>query len=452
MNIFNKIFQCKQSLEEFKLLFDISPAVVIRCDKKGNVTYANKAFEEKFGYPLSEFLHKIFVGDLYKGGIEEARKIMNLLRSKDYGGVGKLINYETIGITRYGEEIPFLVNASIVYKNGKENGSAGYLFDITDRKLYEKELQIQKEKYRSLLENASIGMFILSNSNRLEYFNKKFQELLGYSELELRSINFYNLVDEKNFDVFKQIIDKVMRNETVKLPFETIFIKKDGEKIYVEIFLNLINYDEKVMIQGFVNDITRRKLLELELIEVNEKLKELSIKDELTEVYNLRYFREMLKLKYLESKRYKIPLGLIIIDIDDFKKVNDTYGHMAGDFVLKNVAKIISNSVRNADIVSRYGGDEFIVILPNATDEDLTKIAKRILENIKSFEFWYELNKINISVSIGMSSFEGKEELIKNENDLLKFADTALYTVKNQKGKNSIFLYDGGECGRILQD
>ncbi len=443
MNFFQKIFSCKQNLEQFKLLFDISPAVVIQCDKKGYITYANKTFEEKFGYPLSEFKEKIFVGELYKGGIEEARKIMRLLKSKEYGGVGKLVDYETIGITRYGEEIPFLVNASLIYNNGKEVGTAGYLFDVSNIKLFKKELEIQQERFRSLLENASIGMFIIKN-NEFLYFNRKFQELLGYSEEELKNMKFIQILDEEYWETFEDISQKIINNENVKLPIETKLKKRNGHIIYVELFLNHIKYDNDISLQGFVNDITKRKLLEIELIDVNKKLKELSIKDELTGVFNFRYFREMLKLKYLESKRYNTPLGLIILDIDDFKDVNDTYGHLAGDFVLKNVAKIILKSVRNVDIVSRYGGDEFIIILPNATKDDLVKIAERILNNIKSFEFWYELNKINISVSIGMSSFVGKEELIKNEDDLLRFADEALYTVKNHKGKNNIFLHNGG--------
>ena len=443
MNFFQKIFSCKQNLNEFKILFDISPSVIIQCDKKGYITYANKTFEEKFGYPLNEFKEKIFVGDLYKGGIEEARKIMRLLKSKEYGGVGKLVDYETVGLTRYGEEIPFLVNASLIYKNGKEVGTAGYLFDVSNLILFKKELEKQKERFRSLLENASIGMFIIKN-NKFIYFNKKFQELIGYSEKRLKDLNFTQILGEKYREIFDDISLKIINNEIVKLPLEAKLKRKDDQTIYVELFLNRIKYNDDISLQGFVNDITKRKLLEIELRDVNKKLKELSIRDELTGVFNFRYFREMLKLKYLESKRYNTPLGLIIIDIDDFKNVNDTYGHLAGDFVLKNVAKIILNSVRNIDIVSRYGGDEFILILPNATDNDLIKIAERILNNIKSFDFWYELNKINVTVSIGMSSFVGKEELIKNEDDLLRFADEALYTVKNHKGKNNIFLHDGG--------
>ncbi len=443
MNFFQKIFSCKQNLNEFKILFDISPSVIIQCDKKGYITYANKTFEEKFGYPLNEFKEKIFVGDLYKGGIGEARKIMRLLKSKEYGGVGKLVDYETIGITRYGEEIPFLINASLIYKNGNEIGTAGYLFDVSNIKLFKKEIEIQQERFKSLLENASIGMFVLKD-NEFIYFNKKFQELIGYSEKELKDLKFIQILDEEYWDIFEDFSQKIIDNKNIKLPLEVKLKRRNGYIIYVELFLNRIKYDDDISLQGFVNDITKRKLLEIELKDLNKKLKELSIRDELTGVFNFRYFREMLKLKYLESKRYNTPLGLIILDIDDFKNVNDAYVHLAVDFVLKNVAKIILNSVRNIDIVSRYGGDEFIIILPNATDSDLVKIAERILNNIKSFDFWYELNKINISVSIGMSSFVGKEKLIKNEDDLLRFADEALYTVKNHKGKNNIFLHNGG--------
>ena len=439
MNFFRKLFSCQQNLEEFKILFDISPAVIIRVDEKGYVTYANKTFEEIFGYPLNEFLNRIHARELYKDGIKEAKKVYILLKSKDYGGIGKLKDYETVGITRYGEEIPFLMHASLIYKNGKEVGSIGYLFDISERKKIEREIEKQKERFKNLLDNASIGMYIRKD-HEFKYFNKKFQELLGYTEKELRRLSYTQIIDESCFESCRIIYEKILNGENVKLPYESIFKRKDGKRLYVELFVNVIDYDGEKAVQGFVNDITEKKKLENELREANKKLKELAIKDDLTGVYNIRYFREMLKLKYLESKRYNTKLSLIIVDIDDFKNINDTYGHLAGDYILKNVAKILTNSVRNIDIVARYGGDEFIVILPSAGKDEAFKVAKRILNNIQTFDFWYELNKINVAISIGISSFD--EKIIRNENDLLRCADEALYKVKKREGKCDIEIFD----------
>ncbi len=407
--------------------------------------YVNKAFEEIFGYKISDSLGKLHVKKLYKNGIFDAKKVMKVLRSKEYGGVGKIKNYEVIGKTKYGEEIPFVIYGSILYKENKEVGSIGFLFDISDRKVLEEALQREKERYRKLLDNASEGIYIRKD-HEFKYFNKKFQELLGYTENELRKLPYTEIIDESVFEICSNYYEKVLKGESVKLPYESIFKRKDGSKIFVEINVNVVDWEDGKAVQGFVRDITEKKKLEFELKEVNEKLKKLAIIDDLTEIYNQRYFREMLKLKYMESKRYNFPLSLIMIDIDDFKDINDTYGHLAGDYVLKKVAELIKKSVRNVDIVARYGGDEFVVILPHADLESAKKVAERIQKNIHNYEFWYELNPIKISVSIGISSID--KEIIKDEKELLKFADNALYEVK-KRGKAKIY---GGDCGRILSN
>ena len=161
--------------------------------------------------------------------------------------------------------------------------------------------------------------------------------------------------------------------------------------------------------------------------------------DGLTELYNHRYFQEALKNQIEISKRYGQPFSLIIIDIDFFKKFNDTYGHQAGDAVLKQVAQTLKKNSRTTDFVCRYGGEEMSIILPNTNAEDALFNAKRINKAIAEKEF--QLNPTEtgkVTISVGVATFPD------NANDaqgLIEFADKGLYYAK-EHGRNQVIKLD----------
>ncbi len=427
--------EIEKATTPFKRLLDNAPAAVIATDNKGKVEYINKAFEEMTGYTKKELIGKKYAYNFYKGGKETAKKVIKAMRSTDYGGIGKVVGYEIDAVTRYDEYIPCLIYGNINYVEEKETGSIGFLVDMRDRIKILKELEKSRNKYKTLIESAGEGIYIRQD-HQFKYFNKKFKEMLGYhDDEEIKSIPIYDVIDESAFKKCSMMYDKILNGEVVKAPYESIFKKKDGSRIFVEVNINPVIFEGKPAVQGFVRDITEKKLLENQLKEMNEKLLALSIQDELTGLYNYRYFRERIKEKFLESKRYNIPLSLLVIDIDDFKQVNDVYGHLAGDMILKGVAKILMRNVREVDIAARYGGEEFAILLTHVDIEKAKSIGERILHDISSKEFLYDIHLIKITVSIGVSCFN--KEFVKSEEDLIKFADEAMYFVKNS-GKNNI--------------
>jgi diguanylate cyclase (GGDEF)-like protein len=160
----------------------------------------------------------------------------------------------------------------------------------------------------------------------------------------------------------------------------------------------------------------------------------LSLTDALTGLYNRRHFDSTVEREFLRSKRYGGDLTLAIIDIDFFKKINDTYGHLCGDYVLKEVAYMIQDNFRKTDIVFRYGGEEFVVILTE-TSLDGSKIPlERLRQAIESYKFKYENNIIKVTVSIGAAS-----NSYDNINTVILNADKALYEAKSS-GRNKINL------------
>lgn len=163
-------------------------------------------------------------------------------------------------------------------------------------------------------------------------------------------------------------------------------------------------------------------------------MKNIATKDELTGVSNYRAFKERLEEEIQRSERYQSPFTLFIADLDKFKRINDSHGHLYGDYMLKEVARIITESVRNIDMVARYGGEEFAVILVKATADDSVKTANRIREGIKNYHFEKDGIKERITISIGIAEYPSHAE---DTQHLIECADEAMYKVK-QIGGNAV--------------
>lgn len=183
------------------------------------------------------------------------------------------------------------------------------------------------------------------------------------------------------------------------------------------------------------NIISRQDLDEIDrqthlLIKSESQMRELSIRDHITNLFNRRYMDETLEREILRAKRHRLPVGIMIMDIDYFKQYNDTMGHEAGDILLKEFAKLLSTHVRDADIACRFGGDEFVLVMPGASQRVTMVRAELLCEHVRQLQFTY-MNKTqsDVTVSIGVSSFP------KNGSTgelILKSADTALFQAKEQ--------------------
>ncbi|MBI3610941.1 MAG: diguanylate cyclase [Nitrospirae bacterium] len=171
-----------------------------------------------------------------------------------------------------------------------------------------------------------------------------------------------------------------------------------------------------------------------------EELKRISITDPLTGLLNRRYFQERMSEEIERSRRHHLPLSLIMIDLDDFKSVNDTLGHLVGDEALKILARCLRNSIRTIDVAARYGGEEFTVILPQTSKTDAYTIAERICTEVHRLDlpFVKTDQKLVLSVSVGLATYPDDAESLE---DLIRNADIALYAAKS-KGKNRVVIYE----------
>lgn len=243
---------------------------------------------------------------------------------------------------------------------------------------------------------------ITKQKNKLIYASSKNDNLLKHSfKYEKTIIN----IDEKKWEIIATPSNHYIDERRTVLPsmivlISVIFI------IFTTFYINLIIQRNK-QIESKVKQRTK------ELNEANEKLKEISRTDSLTKIANRRYFNEVIQSEWYRAIRERTAISIMLIDVDYFKLYNDKYGHIEGDYCLKDIAFALRNSLnRSSDFLARYGGEEFVIILPNTNDASL--VAKNCQENIQKLEIEHEDSKISkyVTISIGINSLKPKKVIV----------------------------------------
>lgn len=197
---------------------------------------------------------------------------------------------------------------------------------------------------------------------------------------------------------------------------------------------------ESISLFDVIGNAIERRHQRDEKIEREMRLQEQAERDGLTGLYNHRYFVDALERETARAKRYRRHLALLMIDLDGFKLINDTCGHPQGDQVLRQVARLLLQTVRFVDIVARYGGDEFSILLPETNSKGATKIAMRVLREVRNAPFLYENRIFPLSVSIGGSVYNQSQ----SAGTLLRETDQALYKAK-RGGRDRLVFWDNSE-------
>lgn len=274
------------------------------------------------------------------------------------------------------------------------------------------------------------------NDGLCNYFNKHWLDFVGrHMEQEVGvgwSDNVHPDDLEDCLDNYKIALE-LHQNFTLEYRLK----RYDGEYRWI-LDNGVVRYDDAGRFAGFIGtclDVTEHHNAQEIIKKQRDMLARIAITDELTNLFNRRYFVEHAELEIQRHKRYGHPLHLLMMDVDDFKIINDTFGHDEGDEVLRSLAAVFNRNVRSIDIICRIGGDEFCIIVPETNTIGVTQIAERILVETENITI-SKLSKRKITISIGISEFE---KTITGVKDWLKQADIQLYKAKAQ-GKNKISL------------
>ncbi|MEA3486820.1 MAG: sensor domain-containing diguanylate cyclase [Thermodesulfobacteriota bacterium] len=307
---------------------------------------------------------------------------------------------------------------------------------------------------KTIFENSPTPAFVIGRDHKIIYWNRALEKLSGIMAREVVGSEdhwkaFYReyrpvmadlIVDERQSEIPFWYPGKYNKSKLIEDAYEAtdFFPELEGGGKWLRFTVSALR-DSAGTIIGAVEtleDVTDRKLAEDALRESEKMYRTLSITDALTGLYNSRHFYDQLKSEIERADRYRHPLSLLLLDIDDFKEFNDAYGHLEGDEVLVRLGEVIRKCLRKTDSAYRFGGEEFTVTLPETTGDAATILAERIREEFEN-EGFYPLGggeAVHKTVSIGVTQYISQEEL----RMFLKRVDSNMYHAKRQ-GKNRVF-------------
>ncbi|MFY9397173.1 MAG: sensor domain-containing diguanylate cyclase [Desulfomonilia bacterium] len=350
------------------------------------------------------------------------------------------------------------------------------LGDVTEQVKLMRRIKEQEERFADLFDISPIGMLYVNPRGIITSCNLFVSNLMGHPKNEIHGSLFTKFVAPREVQRLRKEFHALFVEGRGIKGKECVLRTKSGEDLTVQYDVQVISRKgHNIQALMVFSDITEKKRLELELLEknaemektlwemaevkdelearagelnrateelkyLNEKLNQLSITDGLTGIYNHRHFQDRLSEEVQRVQRVKNgALSLLLLDIDDFKRYNDTYGHQCGDMVLRQLAALIRKNIRSIDTLARYGGEEFAVILPNTHTREAVEVAERICMAVRSTPFVLgEDISVKVTVSIGVGS------LVRGQTDkseLISRADNALYAAK-AKWKDRVEVWE----------
>jgi diguanylate cyclase (GGDEF)-like protein/PAS domain S-box-containing protein len=421
--------ELRRSLDFEQSLIQSSMDGIISVDPQGRVMTFNEGAGKILGYAPAEVIGRIHVTRLYPPG--KAQEVKEALRSPDFGGVGKLLDYHTELLTKDGKALPMRLSGSLLFEGDRETGSVGFFHDLTHQKTIEAVLTREKAIMEELVNGSPIPTFVLDRDHRVVFWNRACVELTGVSGEEITGSRdiwkpFYpverpvlaNLILSQNLTLLSRLYGEKKLRAYPLLPgafeAEDFYESLGGKDRYLH-FMSAPIYDQAGDLWGAIESI--QDLSEHRTLEA--KLSELATMDGLTRVYNRQYLEKRLEEEITKARRYGDHLSMILLDIDQFKEVNDRYGHLVGDQVLKKTAEIIKSCLRTTDIVARFGGDEFVVILPRTDPEQLAFVRERLVVTLKNLSVLDQNNQTRyLTVSLGYHSDRQEYDQILRRADL----------------------------------
>lgn len=301
-----------------------------------------------------------------------------------------------------------------------------------ERNKAEEDLRESEERFRNILENAPTGIAVLSLEGKFMLVNRALAEIVGYDKEELEKLTFQEITYPDDLDADLANVQQLLDGTATSYQMEKRYIRKDRQIVWIQLTGSVRKDDNGTPLYFIaqIEDISVRKRNE-------EQIHQLAYYDSLTELPNRTLMKDRLNLALIQSKRFNRSLALMFIDLDNFKQVNDTLGHDAGDELLKVMADRLLRCVRGADTVCRFGGDEYVIILEEiAHPHDAEIVAGKMLNAINEPLYIHD-NKLQITASIGIAVYSNNEN--NDAKTLMKKADIAMYEAK-KIGRNGFFM------------
>lgn len=400
---------------------DASPLGLFRTGPKGECTYVNRTYEEISGLTRDQAL-----GDGWAQAIhpEDRLKVFQAWGQsardrQPYQGVYRFRHAD-------GRIVWVSVKTAPILLDGIAQGYVGSVDDITARREAEQALRQSEARLRTITDTLPAMVAYVDADERYRFNNVAYERTFGIAREAMKDKPMREILGEAMYSRVKPYIDRVLRGETVTFELDE---QRDehyscAELIYIPQFS-----DDGRQVVGFhvmIQDVTAKKLEERRLVQLAQI-------DSLTGLANRAGFQQKLADAMARSRTARTLIAVMYLDIDNFKPINDTYGHEVGDVLLKAFAARLSNTLRSTDTIARLGGDEFTIVMEElGKPVDAENVAAKI---VQSMQAPFELNEISasISVSIGLAFYQGG---MLEPKTLIKQADEMLYRAK-EEGRNT---------------
>jgi diguanylate cyclase (GGDEF)-like protein/PAS domain S-box-containing protein len=298
-----------------------------------------------------------------------------------------------------------------------------------EKEAAEEALRESESRFRTVTETAADAILCSDSNGRIVLWNRAAERMLRYESSEAVGMPIRKLVPEALWAAAEPPHAFPIPTSDGAHPqhFESVVARKDGETVPVEVSITGWRTRSECFYTTIIRDISERK-------EYEERLAHMAHHDSLTGVFNRHYLATMLKRETDRAERYNHPIGFLMIDVDRLKMINDTLGHQIGDHVIVAVAEVIRSAVRRVDLVFRYGGDEFLVLLPE-TNGRTTYAKERILASLETWNRASSLLDFDVTLSIGVSHWTPGEG--RSTDEALNQADAAMYREKRGESSSS---------------
>jgi len=299
-------------------------------------------------------------------------------------------------------------------------------------------LRESESRFRGLVNQSLVGIITIEDG-RCTYANPKLAEMFGYSVEEILHLSVRDIATESESQRIAEQMQRRLRGEVDRADFVFQGLRKDGTAIDIEAHSSVMETGGKSALISLMIDITERTRAEREVLALQDQLRELAIHDSLTGLYNRLPLNEFFDRELHMSERHHQSISVVMADLDHFKAVNDTNGHQAGDEILREFGNLIRQSYRASDIYCRYGGEEFLILLPDMPIEKACKRTEHLREALAASSVVYGGFPIHVTASFGIAAYPHHG---RTREALIAAADQALYAAKHN-GRNQVQSYSG---------
>ncbi|MHB1025122.1 MAG: sensor domain-containing diguanylate cyclase [Desulfobacteria bacterium] len=406
-----------------------SPDGIIGNDTDGNIFLFNESAEGIFGYTAAQAIGKIKASMLYPPG--GAREVKEFIYAEGFGGRGRLLDFETKIVTNTGKSTPIRLSCELLHEGGREVGTIGFFHDISGRLALQNNLSESEAKFRTLFETASDAILSIDENGLVLMANRSAKDVFEYPGHEIVGINIRRLLGSGQEGAWEVLARYASRSESGKY-VESSAVSKSGKKIPFHISVSENVSGGKKFYTAIMRDVSQIKAYE-------EDLQVLANTDSLTHLFNRRQLYPIIQKELDRVARNKVPFSVLLMDIDHFKKFNDTYGHAGGDLLLTGFADKMRSAIRQMDSAFRFGGEEFVVLLPETTSRDAMVPAERFRQLIADslFPMPPDGRSVSVTVSVGIAECRDGDTI----DEVIRHADLAMYAAKSG-GRNRVVDYD----------